>query len=189
MSKSNKTDNAVDYNRFFGLTTVTEVERLIYEVERIARLNMASKLEAFHEKYEKEQISLESSFSLKDVEKIEVNFWDDFYDDGYVPDGKVTETFAYIEDSSIPDIVCQELLSNLMIHIKENQLLPSFVEMRMHFSDSTAKYPGLIWESEYLLSKRWEIQIINISHKLLDGLIERLKEYSDGVRFSIYSES
>ncbi|MFT7157449.1 MAG: hypothetical protein ACI8Q1_002468 [Parvicella sp.] len=138
MSEYTKKNTTNNYKKFLGLTTTSEVERLIYEVERKAKLDMADKLEAFHKKYEDDQKGLESSFDLSVMERVNVNFWDDFHDDGYVPEGEVTETYAYIEDSTIPDIECHKLLSKLLSHIEDNDLLPSSVKMRMHLSDSTA---------------------------------------------------
>ena len=32
---------------------------------------------------------------------IDINIWDDFYDDGYVPYGETTESFIYVEDYDI----------------------------------------------------------------------------------------
>ena len=42
------------------------------------------------------------------------NIWDDFYDDGYVPEGEVTETFIYVEDGGIPVNKKKEYLEILL---------------------------------------------------------------------------
>lgn len=36
-------------------------------------------------------------------DSIKINLWDDYYDDGYVPDGTVTESNLTIEDSKVDD--------------------------------------------------------------------------------------
>lgn len=39
---------------------------------------------------------------MKKLEYIPINIWDDFYDDGYVPEGEKLETYIYVEDSDMP---------------------------------------------------------------------------------------
>lgn len=187
--KRKKPDSRIEFKQNFGLTTSSEVEKAIHQARRKAELGMAEKLVAFHKEYEKEQRALEETFSYDKIDQININFWDDFCDDGYVPEGEVTETYAYIEDNRLPDLECFNVLSKLLQYIKSNELLPSTVHLRMHFSDSTAKYPNLIHEHKYMLTKRWEIQITNISHRQLEVLIKRLKGYSQVTKLDIYSES
>lgn len=172
-----------------GLTTLSELEKSTHLAERKAKLDISDKLKAFHDNYDEQQKALESAFSYKDIERISVNFWDDFCDDGDVEEGKIVETYAYIEDPDLPNVECYKLLSRLVDHIEKKRLLPPSVKMRMHFSDSSAKYPHLINEHAYMLRKAWEIRITHITHRLLDELIQNLKNYSDVVPFNIYSES
>ena len=179
----------INYRRFFGLSSKTEVEKLIHKAAREAKLDMGAKLIAFHRRYESDQKSLESSFDYSNIAKISVNFWDDFYDDGHVPEGEVTNTVAYVEDETIPDVECHKILTNLLRHIQENKLLPCSVKMRIQFTDLTAKYPNLVEDNDFSLAKKWEIGITNITHCLLEELIVQLKDYSNGSDFSIYSES
>jgi hypothetical protein len=35
---------------------------------------------------------------METFERIPINIWDDFYDDGFVPEGKIQETFIYVEE-------------------------------------------------------------------------------------------
>ncbi len=32
------------------------------------------------------------------MKKVNINIWDDFYDDGYVPAGKTQQTYVYVEE-------------------------------------------------------------------------------------------
>jgi hypothetical protein len=182
-------DEKIGIESFMGLTSVSEAEKLIHQTERASILKITEKLQAWHKNYELEQIKKEDSFSLGNIDKINVNFWDDFHDDGYVPEGEVTESFAVIEDKLIPDIECYKLLNALLEHILDNGLLPPTVKLRMFLADSTAIFPNLIVEHEYMLTKKWNIMITNITHAQLDDLMVRLKVYSNGVPFNIYSES
>jgi hypothetical protein len=38
---------------------------------------------------------------MGELKYIPINIWDDFHEDGYVPEGKKLETFIYVEDSTI----------------------------------------------------------------------------------------
>jgi hypothetical protein len=102
----------IDFKKFMGLTSASEAEILIYKTERASIRKITEKLQEWHKNYELEQIKKEDSFSFGNIDKINVNFWDDFHDDGYVPEGEVTESFAVIEDNRIPDIECYKLLNS-----------------------------------------------------------------------------
>ena len=36
-----------------------------------------------------------------------INIWDDFYEDGYVPEGEIQETYGYVEESTYSDDECK----------------------------------------------------------------------------------
>ena len=50
------------------------------------------------------------------MEKISINIWDDYCDDGYVPEGKTQDTYAYIE-SDLPHEDCKNVLISLQKQI------------------------------------------------------------------------
>lgn len=131
----------------------------------------------------------------KDIKFIPINIWDDFYDDGYVPKGEIQETYIYVEDNELNIDFRKKCLEYLLSYIEYNikftsKPLPKFY---MYFYDSWEKYPKLIGtENEWMLFKRWEIKIENLSHKQLDKLLKDLSNASllmDGIPFNIYSES
>ncbi len=179
----------VGINNFLGLTSTSEVEELIYQKKRKTRLSTTDKLQAWHKKYEEAQVKLEESFSYEGIDSISVKFWVDFNDDGYVPEGEVTDTFAIIGNGRIPDTECHKQLSKLLEYIQTNNLLPKTARLRMFLSDSAALHPNLIEKYEYMMTKNWQIQIINIKHEQLDELMDKLKGYSNIVPFNIHSES
>jgi hypothetical protein len=123
---------------------------------------------------------------------ISVNIWDDFYDDGYVPDGEIQETYAYIEDDNLTDNVQKECLALLIKYIKKTTLFPND-DIELSFYDSAKVYPNLVGtEHEYCLYKRWQIQFKSLTHSKLDDLVEQLNKASihhAGVSLKIYSES
>jgi hypothetical protein len=174
---------------FLGLTSTSAVEKLIYQVERKTKIKITDKLQSWHKKYEDEQSKLEEFFNYDDLDSIRVNFCDDFHDDGYVPEGEVTESFAVIDEERLPDIECHKQLNSLREYILDKNLLPKSVKLRMYLADSTAEYPSLIDEHEYMLTKTWKIKITNITHEQLDTLMDKLKDYSNNIPYNIYSES
>lgn len=112
------------------------------------------------------------------AEKIAVNIWDDYYDDGYVPAGKVQETYAYVE-GNLPNEDCKEILSNLMVeigkHIGENTNLKCTLE----FYDSEKVYPNLVGtEHAWCLYKRWQLQLENLSHEMREKLVDELVSWN-----------
>lgn len=182
---------SVEINNFLGLVSKEKAQELIEQVRHEARVEFANKLKAYHEKYEQEQINLIEAFSYEKLEKININIWDDFYDDGYAPEGEKQCTNAYIEDDTIPQREVFYILRVLIDYINNLALLPKTVEIEMKFNDSTNKYPILIHGYEYQLCKRWEIQFTNITHEVLEDLIDKLHNFPSikNVKVDIYSES
>lgn len=65
--------------------------------------------------------------------------------------------------------------------------------MDLSFYDSAKVYPNLVGtEHEYCLYKRWQLNMVNVSHAMLDDLISYLEgiemEYN-GSKIVVYSES
>lgn len=123
---------------------------------------------------------------------INVNIWDDYYEDGYVPDGEKQETYIYIEDTSIPHDQRKKYLEYLMHYFKLQPGLND-LKMWMNWYDSKEKYPNLVGEEyESLHFQRWEIRVEDLTHKrrleLLDKLDKTDLTYDDKL-FNIYSES
>ena len=48
-----------------------------------------------------------------------INIWDDFYDDGYVPEGEKLETYIYVEDSSVSHEKIKQCLELLLDYINQ----------------------------------------------------------------------
>lgn len=123
---------------------------------------------------------------MQKLEKIHINIWDDFYEDGYVPEGEKQETYIYVEDNIPQDKIkeCLELLLDNM-----NKLNLEGVKMWLFFYDSRTKYPNL---DEKYHFERWEIRVENLTHERLSKLLVELHSANlsvDGIPFEIYSES
>ena len=107
----------------------------------------------------------------KDLKVIHVNIWDDFYDDGFVTEGKIQKSRIYVEeqDSDISEDEKEEILVLLYSYIKQNIPMEG-VEFSMN----------------------GDIQIKHMTHKQLDNMMEILdntKFSYAGIPLSIYSES
>ena len=159
--------------------------------------DFANKLISYHSNYLENQEQLKKEFDYKKIKQININIWDDFYDDNKSIynneiENNIQTTFAYVETSNIPNIENQKILSKLINVILENSLLPKDVDMELSFYDASTKYPILVLENQNFLYKRWQIEFKNITHEILDKLIEDLKKidiFFNEVKFNIYSES
>ena len=121
------------------------------------------------------------------TEKISVNIWDDYYDDGYVPEGKIQETYAYLE-CELPDEDCKNVLELL----KEQIAKLSKCSLELSYYDSAKVYPKLVGtEYEYSLYKKWQLEIKKITHEEREKIVEMLNnklQYQDKP-IVVYSES
>lgn len=102
---------------------------------------------------------------------IPINIWDDFYEDDYVPKGKIQETYMYVEDSEFTHDECKDCLLQVFRFL-ETLDLPG-VEMKMFFYDSRTIYPNL---DEIYQIERWKITFKHLTHKRLDKLLIELQE-------------
>jgi hypothetical protein len=128
------------------------------------------------------------------VTRIPINIWDDFYEDGYVPEGKIQKTYAYVEDDKIPHDNRMQFLDAVNDYMLDClKLQDEGIETKMFFYESAKKYPNLVGtEHEYILFDRWEIRFKHLTHKRLFKLVEQLNEANfeiEGVPFEFYSES
>ena len=125
---------------------------------------------------------------MKALTSIPINIWDDYYEEGHIPEGEKQETFIYVEDDGISAEIRKEYLEKLLDYIDKNLKLEG-VKSWLHFYDSKTKYPTL--EDRYNF-RRWEIRIENLTHKRREKLLDELKNANlsmNGVPFEIYSES
>lgn len=125
---------------------------------------------------------------MQNLKRIPINIWDDYWDDGYVPVGEIQKTYIYVEDTDIPKDKCKECLELLLEYIKENFKLVG-VKLFLECYNSMTKYPTL---DEMYQFERWQINIENLTHKVREKLVEKLKTSNlsvDNTPFDIYSES
>lgn len=109
------------------------------------------------------------------IETIPINIWDDFYDDGHVPEGEKQETHIYVEDSELDDDYKEKVLTFLL-------------EQILTIHKDTNILEGVSFE---ITGDRIEIE--NMTHKQLGDLMEEFKNgghiFYDKKILSIYSES
>jgi hypothetical protein len=168
-----------------------KLEKLKKEIRRDTEDNLSDKLISYHKNYAIKQTKLANAFDFKSLDKISINIWDDFYEDGFAPSNEVQSTYAYLEMEDIPNIEKKKILEILLDYISNNSLLPEDIDMELVFYDSSTRYPILVLEHEYNLYKRWQINFNNITHKALDNLINQLKKFTEikKIKVDIYSES
>lgn len=138
---------------------------------------------------------------MENLKEIHINIWDDFYDDGYIPEGKKQETYIYVEENE-KDITHENqkrCLDVLLKYINEN-LNINGVKIWMEYYDSRIKYPDINEVDNPVFMKqhpnfhfcRWEIKIEDLTHERLYEWMSKLEEANlsiDGIPFNIYSES
>lgn len=121
------------------------------------------------------------------TEKISVNIWDDYHDDGYVPEGETQDTYAYVE-CELSDEDCKNVLQLLKEQIAEI----STCGLELEYYDSAKVYPNLVGtEYEYSLYKRWQLEIKNLTHEEREKIVEALQnklQYQNRL-IKVYSES
>jgi hypothetical protein len=148
---------------------------------------------------DREEISFTDRFpkpsyfkELEEEKSIPINIWDDFWEDGYVPDGEIQETYAYVEDSEIPQEDRKVYLDFLMNHLKTKEFL-SNVDMQLTFYRSREEYPSLVGtEYESMLFERWEIRFKHLTHKDIHKILEELESQElvlNNHPIRVYSES
>ncbi len=130
---------------------------------------------------------------------VPINIWDDFYEDGYVPEGKIQQTYAYVEDDKLTPEQCKEYLTVLANFITNNNLISNpNTEVIVAWHDTANDYtPEQVAKctemyGESFFFKRWEIQFNNFTHSDLNTVLKSLNDetllYNEAL-LEIYSES
>lgn len=124
------------------------------------------------------------------MSQISINIWDDYYDDGFIPEGEIQETYAYVE-CDLAHEQSQEVLEILKNSIEKLNF--SGFEMSLEFYESANVYPHLVGsEYEYILYNRWQLNFKHLTHERLDLLVQELNsqklQYQNRV-IDVYSES
>lgn len=129
---------------------------------------------------------------LEEEKSIPINIWDDFWEDGYVPDGEIQETYAYVEDSEISQEDRKKYLEFFLNKLKEMVFL-SNVEMKLTYYRSRDEFPSLVGsEYESMLFERWQINFKNLTHENIHKILEILDSeelFVDNHPIRVYSES
>lgn len=123
---------------------------------------------------------------------ININIWDDYSEDGDVPEGEVQETYAYIESNGLSLEQEKSCLEQLSRYIFEQKILPKSVEITVSFYDAAIKYPRLLQTAPELCAlRRWELRFRHLSHELREKLVEKIEDNFSfaGVPAKIYSGS
>jgi len=127
----------------------------------------------------------------KVTKSISINIWDDYYDDGYVPEGEILETYIYVEEYD--DITDEEKKEFLLFLKEEIDKLKLPIQTRMDVYDTKLKYPNLNFEENGLTHwRRDEIRVVDLTHELRYELLKLLKESQlqyNKHKLDIYSES
>jgi len=130
---------------------------------------------------------------MEKLECIPINIWDDFYDDGYVPEGEKLETNIYIETDKISTEKQREYLGILLEYINKNLNIED-VKLWIEYYDSRNEYPDLIGnpDAENMFFDRYEIKLEGLTHERLNEwmfILEDIDITVDNIPFYIYSES
>lgn len=125
------------------------------------------------------------------TDSININIWYDYFDDGYVPEGEIQETYAYVE-SKLDENDAQNVLHFLKEKI-ESMTSNNTLKLELVFYDSAIKYPHLIGtEYEFILYKRWQLNMSNLTHELRESIVQTLEQenlHYNNIPLTIYSES
>lgn len=116
---------------------------------------------------------------MKKLKEIPVNIWDDYYEDGYVPDGEIQKTSIYIEEYDyLSSNKHKEYLEFLLNYIKENINIEN-----VDFNSLICK------EGEDTI---YRIEVKHLTHTNRLYLLNKLREGNlemDNLKFNFYSES
>lgn len=112
-----------------------------------------------------------------------INIWDDYWEDGHIPEGEFQGTYAYVEGGKDDDKRDEKVLKEFEAYIVTNfpELLTG-VEHEVVFYDSRTKYPTL---EEMFQFTRWQLNFKHLTHEQREALVKRCK----GAPWKVYSES
>lgn len=130
---------------------------------------------------------------------IDINIWDDYYEEGYIPDGQIQETFIYVESNhTIPE---EALILNILLeYIQKNITYLNGVKMWLELYDSRKKYPEMTRQRceesgidyDRFHYQRYQIIVQHMTHVMRERLVEDLQKSNlsfNEIKFHIYSES
>lgn len=162
--------------------TKSKVNAIQEESTQKAHLAFTEMICSWHEEHRLNQLELENNFEFNTLNKLQVNFWDDY-------DEEIGRTYAYVDLNSVPDKVCFQILLHL-----HNFLMPDYGNnISIRYFDSTSQHPQCLLKQlgRRTSFKRWEILIENSDYSALKKLINRAKAVPNfnGKSFEIYSES
>lgn len=131
--------------------------------------------------------------------KININIWDDYYEDGYVPEGEKQKTHIYVEhgkeDGIGLDMERQVLdaFLNKILDIHKNTQILTGVSFELKLHNSKEEYPNLVGtEHESFLYVRWEIKVEDMTHRQRENLLNEIRQekmYFTYRELNVYSES
>jgi hypothetical protein len=108
---------------------------------------------------------------------ININIWDDYFEDGCVPEGEVQETYAYIESPDIEKDEEKACLEYLMSYIVKNSLLENDIKMSLVFYDARVKYGSKLAEVfPVCVLTRWDLRFEGLSHEAREQLVAKLQQ-------------
>ncbi|MEK6828864.1 MAG: hypothetical protein AABY15_01970 [Nanoarchaeota archaeon] len=119
-----------------------------------------------------EALALIEKMKSKGIESVSLNIWDDFYDDDYVPEGKIQKTHAYIESGDFSE--------------DEKELL-----MLCFYGYLIEKFKDELQDVK-IMDYGDEIHFEHLTHKKLDAImmeLEKIELTFGGIKYNIYSES
>jgi uncharacterized Zn finger protein (UPF0148 family) len=106
-----------------------------------------------------EQKELDKSFFTEDFKKIPINIWNDYYDDGHVPEGEIQSTYIYVEARiSIDD--SKKYLEKLLDFMRKKITLGENTKLKMVYNDQM---------------KRWQIDVENLTHERRESILKELR--------------
>jgi hypothetical protein len=126
------------------------------------------------------------------MEPIPINIWDDYHEDGYIPEGKIQETYMYVEDTDISHEARHNILKAFMRYISSKFDLTGVI-LSLDYYDSKLKYPNLVGtENEWCLFERWQINVKHLTHEKREEIVKCLKDVNLkilDIPIVVYSES
>jgi len=105
------------------------------------------------------------------AKKIPINIWDDYWDDGYVPEGDCQKTYAYIE------------LYDVLTEKEQNEVMSFLYDYIIALNLPDAPKIELLGAN---------IDFENITHKFRESMVKILQDAKlewCGIPLDIYSES
>lgn len=119
---------------------------------------------------------------------IPINIWDDFYDDGFVPNGEIQMTDAYVEEYQEFSSDTKKKAMESMMDFLKTLNLPG-VDYSLSYYNNRE---GLPEETEVELFEQWSIVFKHLTHARLETLMQELTQANlsvDGIPLYFYSES